>query len=147
MAEQHLPFYSQIKCTLDPQTRGVHLITDKIQEAINKLPEVNVGLVHLFLQHTSASLLISENASEDVWHDLETHLNHLAPDNEQLYTHTIEGPDDMPAHIKNAHLGSSLSIPITNGKMALGRWQGIFLCEHRNHASARHIVITLQGMK
>ncbi|MGQ3888921.1 secondary thiamine-phosphate synthase enzyme YjbQ [Legionella sp. CNM-1927-20] len=145
MVEQ--PFYSQTKYTLDAKSRGVHLITDKIQEAINKLPEVNVGLVHLFLQHTSASLLITENASEDVWLDLETHLNRLAPDNEQLYRHTIEGSDDMPAHIKNAHLGSSLIIPITKGKMALGRWQGIFLCEHRNHATARHIIITVQGIK
>ncbi|WP_419418902.1 secondary thiamine-phosphate synthase enzyme YjbQ [Legionella sp. D16C41] len=147
MTEANLPYYGQIKCSLSPKARGVHLITAQIEEALAQLPSLKIGLVHLFLQHTSASLLINENASEDVWLDLETHLNQLAPDNKQLYRHTIEGADDMPAHIKNAHLGSSLIIPITQGKMALGQWQGIFLCEHRNHATARHIIITLQGIR
>ncbi|WP_115303081.1 secondary thiamine-phosphate synthase enzyme YjbQ [Legionella beliardensis] len=146
MAEQ-VPFYGQIKCSLSPLPRGIHLITDNIKTSLAKLPTLQVGLVHLFLQHTSASLLISENASDEVPLDLETHLNRLVPEDDQLYLHTIEGSDDMPGHIKNALLGSSLTIPITQGKMALGQWQGIFLCEHRNAATARHIIITLQGLQ
>lgn len=137
--------YAQTDCILAPHPRGIHLITDQIECALNKLPKVKTGLVQLFIQHTSASLLISEKACSDVRDDLETHFNRLVPEDKQLYRHTIEGADDMPAHIKNALLGSSLMIPITQGKMALGQWQGIFLCEHRNQASERRIIITLQG--
>ncbi len=106
---------------------------------------IKIGLANLFLQHTSASLAISENTCQDVPFDLETHFNRLIPDDDQLFRHTLEGSDDMPAHIKNVMLGSSLTIPIKDGRLLLGRWQGIYLCEHRNQASARRLIVTIQG--
>jgi len=130
--------------SLKPYPRGCHLITREILSAIPEIRELQIGLLHVFLQHTSASLTINENADADVRTDLESALNSLAPE-DFPYVHTLEGPDDMPAHVKAALLGNSVSVPITNGKPALGTWQGIYLCEHRNHGGSRRIVLTLQG--
>ncbi|GGI85547.1 secondary thiamine-phosphate synthase enzyme YjbQ [Legionella impletisoli] len=131
--------------SLQPKSRGFHLITEDIFSALTDMPDVQIGLLNIFLQHTSASLVISENTCQEVREDLEQFFNRIAPDDNALYQHTIEGEDDMPAHIKNAMLGSSLIIPINNNALQLGQWQGIYLCEHRNQASARHLVLTVQG--
>ena len=124
--------------------RGFHLITSHVIKATSELASINIGLMHLFIQHTSASLSINENADPDVPRDLETSFNAMVPE-DFPYTHTCEGPDDMPAHVKSSLLGNSLTIPISRGKLCLGTWQGIFLCEHRDHAGPRSIVITIQG--
>lgn len=129
---------------LPPLSRSFHLITSRIVEALPELSRIRVGVLHVFIQHTSASLVISENADPDVPADLEASFNALAPEDFD-YAHTIEGPDDMPAHVKSALLGSSVTIPIRAGRLLLGTWQGIYLCEHRNRASARNVVLTLQG--
>lgn len=134
----------QHQITLPALPRGFHLITDEILREVPELPRVKRGLLHIFLQHTSASLCINENASPDVARDLETLFNEIAPE-EFPYEHTIEGPDDMPAHVKTALLGCSLTVPVCNGRLCLGTWQGIFLCEHRNRAGRRKLVLTLQG--
>lgn len=134
----------QRQITLAPRKRGFHLITDEILAALPELRTVQVGLLHLFLQHTSASLIINENADADVRRDLEASLNHLAPE-DFPYVHTIEGPDDMPAHVKAALLGCELTIPVASGRLQLGTWQGIYLCEHRNRAGRRSLVATLWG--
>lgn len=131
----------QITIKLPPFKRGMHPITGWIQERLPALPET--GLLHIFIKHTSAALSLSENADPDVSRDLTKALDKLAPENESWYTHTLEGSDDMPAHIKSVLLGSSLSIPISNGRISLGTWQGIFLCEFRNHAGPRTLVITV----
>jgi secondary thiamine-phosphate synthase enzyme len=125
--------------------RGFHLITDLLEAELPELESIEAGLAHIFILHTSASLTISENADPDVRHDLEAHFNVLAPENASYYRHTAEGSDDMPAHIKAALLGTSVTIPITKGRFNLGTWQGIYLCEHRNHGGRRKLVITLQG--
>lgn len=130
--------------TLPAKRRGWHLITPEVIDAAPSLQQIRVGLMHVFIQHTSASLAINENASPDVPRDLERVLDTLAPEDFD-YEHTIEGPDDMPAHVKNALLGESLTIPIAGGRLQLGTWQGIYLCEHRNRASGRRLVITVQG--
>jgi len=130
--------------SLRPYKRGLHLITTQVTGALPELASINAGLLHVFIQHTSASLTINENADADVRRDLEMTLNEIAPEN-LPYVHTIEGPDDMPAHVKASLLGSSVSIPITSGRLALGTWQGIYLCEHRNQASGRSLVLTLWG--
>lgn len=130
--------------TLPAFTRGLHLITPHVLEAVPELAEVSVGLLHVYIQHTSASLSINENADPDVRADLEAALNALAPESFP-YAHTLEGPDDMPAHVKAALLGSSVTIPVCDGRLLLGHWQGIYLCEHRNHGGRRHLVLTLQG--
>ncbi len=130
---------------LQARSRGFHLVT---QEVIHQLPELTdfrVGLAHFFIQHTSASLTLNENADPDVRRDMEAHFNHFVPENQPYYEHTLEGPDDMPAHIKSSTLGCSLTIPISDSRLALGTWQGIYLGEHRNHAGSRHIVVTMQG--
>ena len=124
--------------------RGFHLITDHVLEVFPELTSVKVGLLHVFIQHTSASLTINENADPDVPADLESSFNHLAPENFP-HRHTVEGPDDMPAHVKAAMLGSSVTIPIADGQLCLGTWQGIYLCEHRNHGGSRRLVLTLNG--
>ena len=129
---------------LPPMSRGFHLITREIVAAISELRGVRVGLLNLFLQHTSASLSINENADPDVPADLEMAFNHLAPET-LAYQHTCEGPDDMPAHVKSSMLGSSLTIPVSNGKLRFGTWQGIYLCENRNRATGRRLILTLQG--
>lgn len=124
--------------------RGFHLITEHVKRGLPELSQIRVGLLHVFIQHTSASVSINENADPDVPHDLEASFNAIAPE-DFPYRHTVEGPDDMPAHVKAAMLGSSVSIPISNGQLSLGTWQGIYLCEHRNHASGRKLVLTVQG--
>lgn len=129
---------------LDPKSRGFHLITREILAALPELTEFRVGMLHVFIQHTSASLSVNENADPDVPHDLERVLNAVAPE-DFPYRHTCEGPDDMPAHVKASLLGSSVFVPVSDGRLALGTWQGIYLCEHRNHGGARHLVLTLSG--
>jgi len=130
--------------TLTPHRRGFHLITEDILRAIPEISTVNVGLLHVFIQHTSASLTINENADPDVPRDLETSFNAIAPE-DFPYIHTCEGPDDMPAHVKAALLGNSVSIPVSGGRLLLGTWQGIYLCEHRNHGGNRKLILTLHG--
>ena len=131
--------------TLAPKPRGFHLITDEIERALPEIERVTTGVAHIFIQHTSASLCINENADPTVRTDLEAQFNLLAPENAPYYRHTTEGPDDMPAHVKAALIGNSLCIPVTAGRFNLGTWQGIYLCEHRNRGGARRIVVTLQG--
>ncbi|MGH7135841.1 MAG: secondary thiamine-phosphate synthase enzyme YjbQ [Pirellulales bacterium] len=126
------------------KSRGFHLITREVVEALPELAELRVGLLQVFIQHTSASLSINENADPDVRHDLERSLNSIAPE-DFPYRHTCEGPDDMPAHVKASLLGSSLSIPVADGRLALGTWQGIYLCEHRNQGGPRNLLLTLCG--
>lgn len=131
--------------TLSPYRRGFHLVTDEILRHLSDVHKLELGLLHLFLQHTSASLSINENADETVRTDLEAHFNVLAPEQAPYYEHTYEGDDDMPAHIKASIIGCEITIPIKQGKLALGTWQGIYLGEHRNQASSRTIVATLTG--
>lgn len=130
---------------LAPHKRGFHLVTREVMAQAPDLATCQVGLLHLFIQHTSASLAINENADPDVRGDLERHFNVMVPENAPHYEHTLEGPDDMPAHIKSVLVGPSLTIPVRDGRLALGMWQGIYLCEHRDRAGSRHIVATLQG--
>jgi len=137
--------WHQSRLTLSARRRGFHLVTEEVLSSIPEIESFSVGLLHLFLLHTSASLTINENADPDVRVDMETVFNRVVPES-QLLTHTIEGPDDMPAHVKSSMLGCSLILPIENGRLALGTWQGIYLCEHRNHASPRSLVATLQGV-
>lgn len=137
--------WHQQTITLKPRARGFHLITREVVEALPELGRYRVGLLHLFIQHTSASLAVNENADPDVRGDLERHFNVMVPRNAPHYEHTLEGPDDMPAHIKSVLIGPSLSLPLHDGTLALGTWQGIYLCEHRDHGGARRIVATLQG--
>jgi secondary thiamine-phosphate synthase enzyme len=136
--------WQQRDLTLQPRRRGLHLVTEEVLSALSELKPVRIGLLHVFIQHTSASLTINENADSDVLRDLEASLNSLAPE-DFPYRHTVEGPDDMPAHVKASLMGSSLTIPVRNGRLVLGTWQGIYLCEHRNHASSRRLTLTLQG--
>ncbi|MDM5264430.1 secondary thiamine-phosphate synthase enzyme YjbQ [Sulfurovum sp. XTW-4] len=128
--------------TLSPKSKGFHLITYEIEKALLSMPTIETGLLHLFIQHTSASLSINENADPTVRKDMENFYTELA-DDKPYYIHTYEGADDMPAHIKASMLGSALTIPITNGRMNLGTWQGIYLGEHRDHGGSRRIVMTL----
>jgi secondary thiamine-phosphate synthase enzyme len=134
----------QREIALVPRPRGFHLVTTDVIEKLPELARCRTGLLHLFLLHTSASLTINENADPDVPADLESSFNALAPETFP-YRHTCEGPDDMPAHVKAAMLGCSLTIPVRNGGLALGTWQGIYLCEHRNRGGSRKIVATLHG--
>ncbi|MDH4035890.1 MAG: secondary thiamine-phosphate synthase enzyme YjbQ [Candidatus Krumholzibacteria bacterium] len=135
----------QRQIDLAPRARGFHLVTAEILRALPELAGFRVGVAHLFLLHTSASLCVNENADPDVRGDLERHFNLLAPESAPHYEHTVEGPDDMPAHIKAALIGTGISIPITGGAFNLGTWQGIFLCEHRDRAGSRSLVVTIQG--
>jgi secondary thiamine-phosphate synthase enzyme len=141
-----LPIYWQCECVLPIKSRGFHLITDTLQQSLLDMPIIETGLLHLFLQHTSASLAINENACPDVLADLESYFTTAIPENNNLYRHTLEGQDDMPAHIKNILIGVSLTIPIREGQLALGKWQGIYLCEHRNRATARRLILTAHGI-
>lgn len=129
---------------LAPRARGCHLITDDINAAVPELASIRVGLCHLFIQHTSASLSINENADPDVRKDMETVLNRLVPEKAE-YRHTDEGSDDMPAHAKASLMGASVTLPITDGRLALGTWQGVYLCEHRDSGGPRKVVITING--
>lgn len=130
---------------LKPRSRGFHLITPEIENALPELHTLSVGLLHVFIQHTSASLSINENADPTVRVDFESFFNRLVPENAPYFKHTLEGPDDMPAHLKASLLGVSLTIPVSGGRLALGTWQGIYLGEHRDHGGARKIILTLQG--
>jgi secondary thiamine-phosphate synthase enzyme len=138
--------FFQKQLELKAQTRGFHLITNTIIEAIPEINQISMGQIQVFIKHTSASLTINENADYTVRDDFEKHFNVMVPENASYYKHTYEGSDDMPAHIKSYLLGSSVQIPITNGELNLGVWQGIYLCEHRNYAGSRNIVITAFGV-
>lgn len=131
----------QYTCTLGPYARGFHLITDDILRVVGTLPEN--GILHIFIQHTSAGITINENADPDVLHDFDLYFNTLAPESIRGMKHTMEGPDDMPAHIKSVLAGGSVTIPITNHRLNLGTWQGVYLCEFRNHARRRSLVLTV----
>jgi secondary thiamine-phosphate synthase enzyme len=135
----------QREITLRARPRGFHLVTREVLEALPELEDVRTGLLHLFIRHTSASLTLNENASPDVRDDFESYLNEAVPEDASYWTHTAEGPDDMPAHIKASLLGPSLSLPVSDGGLALGTWQGIYLCEHRDRGGARTLVATLHG--
>jgi len=135
----------QREIRLRPRPRGFHLVTREVLEGIPELGDVNVGLLHVFIRHTSASLTLNENASPDVRDDFEAYFNATVPEDARYWTHTVEGPDDMPAHIKASVLGPSLSLPVAGGRLALGTWQGIYLCEHRDHGGPRSLVATLSG--
>ncbi|MBT8265800.1 MAG: secondary thiamine-phosphate synthase enzyme YjbQ [Bacteroidia bacterium] len=139
-----MQFY-QAEVRLKPCSRGFHLITSDILEALPEINTINAGQLQVFIQHTSASLTINENADPTVRVDFENHMNKMVPENAAYYTHTFEGSDDMPAHIKASMMGASVTIPITNGKLNLGTWQGIYLCEHRDHGGSRRLVLTAYG--
>ena len=137
--------WMQKEITIKAKSRGFHLISDEVLAQLPELRKLNIGLMNLFIKHTSASLTINENADPSVRRDMEAHFNVLAPENAPYYEHIYEGPDDMPAHIKASLLGASQSLPISNGRLNIGIWQGIYLCEHRDHGGPRKIVVTLQG--
>ncbi|ORE10588.1 hypothetical protein BCV72DRAFT_312991 [Rhizopus microsporus var. microsporus] len=136
----------QREIRLNPRRRGCHLVHNEIVNQIPELRSFKVGMANVFLQHTSASLMINENADPDVQKDMEMGLNKIVPESFP-YIHTAEGPDDMPGHLKSGIVGVSLNVPITNGRLNLGTWQGIYLCEHREHGGSRRVVVTLQGEK
>ena len=135
----------QKEITISAKKRGFHLITREILNEVPEIGKISKGIMHVFIQHTSASLTINENADPDVRVDMETHFNKIAPENAPYYVHTTEGSDDMPAHIKSVILGSSVTIPVTDGHLNLGIWQGIYLCEHRNYGGRRKLVVTIWG--
>jgi len=135
----------QKEISLNPRQRGFHLITDEVLKHLPEVQEIELGIMQVFIKHTSASLTINEDADPTVRDDFESHFNQMVPENAPYYQHTFEGPDDMPAHLKSSILGSSVSIPITDGKLNLGIWQGIYLCEHRNRGGSRKLVVTIQG--
>ncbi|NJW54210.1 secondary thiamine-phosphate synthase enzyme YjbQ [Salinimicrobium oceani] len=145
MGEFNYIFQKEIK--LSARARGFHLITAEIMEQLPQLKEVATGMLHVFIKHTSAGLTINENADPTVREDFESHFNEMVPENQPYYKHTFEGSDDMPAHIKAALLGNSVQIPVTNGKLNLGTWQGLYLGEHRDHGGSRKLVLTVYGEK
>jgi secondary thiamine-phosphate synthase enzyme len=130
---------------LRPRPRGLHLITKEVTSGVPGLDGIGVGILHLLIRHTSASLALNENASPEVREDLETWLNQAVPERAGYWTHTLEGSDDMPAHVKAVLLGPTLTLPISQGRLALGTWQGIYLCEHRDHGGARSVLATAWG--
>lgn len=135
----------QREVTLQARARGFHVVTEEIVEQVPEIEELNVGQAHIFIRHTSASLALNESVSPAVRGDMERHFREMVPEGAPYYEHTLEGPDDMPAHIKAVLLGSSLTVPIRNGRLALGRWQGVYLCEHRNNGGRRRLMVTLHG--
>lgn len=137
--------WQQCLLTLKPRLRGFHLVTDELVAKLPMLADYRIGMAHLLLQHTSASLTLNENCDPSVRSDMEAHLHRLAPEDAPYYRHTYEGPDDMPAHIKSSLLGVSLLLPVRDGQLALGTWQGIWLGEHRIDGGARKVLVTLQG--
>ncbi len=137
--------FFQKEIHLKPFSRGFHLITNEVLDVVTEINQIKIGQLQVFIKHTSASLTINENADYTVRADFESHFNKMVPENAPHYKHTYEGPDDMPAHIKTSILGASVQIPITNGKLNLGIWQGVYLCEHRNNGGSRKIVITIFG--
>lgn len=135
----------QTEISLPAMKRGFHLITQHVNDGIKALSGINTGILHIFIKHTSAGLTINENADPTVRHDFEEHFNEMVPENASYYKHTLEGPDDMPAHIKASLLGSSVTVPVSNGRLNLGTWQGVYLCEHRNRGGNRKLVLTFTG--
>lgn len=135
----------QRSLTIDPKPRGFHLVTEQVRDVLPEIGEVQAGLLHVFIQHTSASLTINERASPAVRGDMERHFNEMVPEGQPYYEHTLEGSDDMPAHIKASMLDTSLSVPVQEGRLAFGTWQGIYLNEHRNNGGPRSLVLTLYG--
>ncbi|HRV55204.1 MAG: secondary thiamine-phosphate synthase enzyme YjbQ [Flavobacteriaceae bacterium] len=135
----------QKEIQLKPYKRGFHIITNDILDALPELHGISVGMLYVFIKHTSASLTINENADPTVRLDFESHFNQMVPENQPYYRHTFEGSDDMPAHLKTSLLDTSLQIPITNGQLNLGTWQGIYLCEHRDYGGSRKLVLTAFG--
>ena len=135
----------QKEIRLQSKARGFHLITDELLRELPELRNIKVGMMNIFIMHTSASLTLNENADPTVRQDFESYFNRAVPEDEPYYRHQDEGADDLPAHIKSSLLGASLNIPISNGQPSLGTWQGIYLCEHRNHGGSRRIVVTVQG--
>jgi secondary thiamine-phosphate synthase enzyme len=135
----------QRELKLRARPRGFHLVTDEVLDAVPEIRELRVGLVHVFIRHTSASLTLNENASPDVRRDFESHFSAAVPEDAPYWTHTLEGPDDMPAHIKASLFGPAVSFPIADGRPALGTWQGIYLCEHRDRGGERSVVVTVWG--
>jgi secondary thiamine-phosphate synthase enzyme len=135
----------QSRIELRPRPRGFHLVTDEIVDGVPELASMSVGLATVFMQHTSASLTLNENASPDVRRDFAAWFDRAVPDGADFFAHTLEGPDDMPAHIKSSLTGSSLVLPVSDGRLALGTWQGIYLCEHRDHGGSRSVVVTAVG--
>jgi secondary thiamine-phosphate synthase enzyme len=135
----------QREIRLQPKPRGFHMIADELLRELPELRDFRVGMMNVFIMHTSASLTLNENADPTVRQDFEGWFNRAVPENEPYYRHQDEGSDDLPAHIKASLLGSSLNIPISNGRLALGTWQGIWLCEHRDHGGHRRVIVTVQG--
>lgn len=135
----------QTEIRLRPRSRGFHLITDEIISQFSEINDIDAGFLHIFIKHTSAGLAINENADPTVRQDFESHFDKMVPENQPYYKHTVEGADDMPAHIKSSLTGTSLQIPITEGELNLGTWQGIYLCEHRNNGGSRKLVLTAYG--
>ena len=135
----------QKEISLSPKSRGFHLVTNEIVRQFSEISEIGTGMFQVFIKHTSAGLTINENADPTVREDFESHINELVPEDQPYYKHTLEGPDDMPAHIKSSLMGTSVQIPITNGRLNLGTWQGIYLCEHRNRGGGRKLVLTAFG--
>ena len=137
--------WAQREITLQPRPRGFHLVTGEVEAELPELGQLRVGIAHLFIRHTSASLTLNENASPDVRRDFATWFDDAVPEDAPFWTHTLEGPDDMPAHVKASLLGPALSLPVRDGRLALGTWQGVYLCEHRDHGGARSLLATLWG--
>jgi len=137
--------WHQKEIKLSPKSRGFHLVTKEILDQVPEITDMEIGIAHIFIKHTSAGLTINENADPSVRRDFETHFTRMVPEDMSLYEHTLEGPDDMTSHIKSSILGHSLSLPVTNGTLNLGTWQGIYLCEHRNHGGSRKLIVTLHG--
>jgi secondary thiamine-phosphate synthase enzyme len=137
--------WAQREIRLAPRERGFHLVTREVLGELPELSQLSVGLLHLLIRHTSASLALNENASPDVRRDFESWFNAAVPERAPYWTHVLEGDDDMPAHVKAALLGPSLTLPVSGGRLALGTWQGIYLCEHRDHGGARSVVATMWG--
>jgi len=135
----------QRELRLEPRPRGFHLITDEIERAVPELERFEVGMAHVFIRHTSASLTLNENASPAVRRDFRAWVDEVVPEDAGYWTHTLEGPDDMPAHIKASVLGPAVTVPIADGRLALGTWQGIYLCEHRDSGGPRQVVVTAWG--
>ena len=137
----------QKNITIEKKQKGFHLITDQLISQVPEINQIHIGLLHVFILHTSASITLNENMDSSVRDDFKSFFNHLVPENQNYFTHTYEGSDDMPAHLKSSILGSSIVIPISNGSLKLGTWQGVYLCEHRKRASARNIMLTIHGKK
>jgi len=137
--------FFQKEIQLRPYSRGFHLITEEVISKIPEIKQINIGQLQIFIKHTSASLTINENADPTVRQDFESHMNVMIPENAKYYIHTYEGPDDMPAHIKASLMGTSVQVPITSGRLNLGTWQGVYLCEHRDYGGSRKLVLTAYG--